>query len=131
MHFERRAPPVSLFWAGCSRERKCKIKRGSKEIVEVRGEMPIILEMGLERNEAMNEPKATADEVVELLRQLPPRERLRAVIRVLPELEKALPPPAPEQRRSLRGLWRGLDITDEDIDEVRREMWAHFPSEDI
>jgi len=36
-------------------------------------------------------------------------------------------------RKSLYGLWanRGIDITEEDIDEIRREMWANFPREDI
>ncbi|MCP9493158.1 MAG: DUF2281 domain-containing protein [Pyrinomonadaceae bacterium MAG19_C2-C3] len=36
-------------------------------------------------------------------------------------------------RRSLRGLWAdlGLEVTAEDIDEARREMWSNFPHEDI
>ncbi len=36
-------------------------------------------------------------------------------------------------RRSLVGIFadRGVDITAEDIDEVRREMWKNFPREDI
>jgi hypothetical protein len=36
-------------------------------------------------------------------------------------------------RKSLYGLWanRGIDISEEDIDEIRREMWANFPREDI
>jgi hypothetical protein len=34
----------------------------------------------------------TAETVLRLLRQLPPRERLRVVARVLPELENELPP---------------------------------------
>jgi len=31
------------------------------------------------------------------------------------------------------GLWADLDIgiTDEDIDEARREMWGNFPRDDI
>jgi hypothetical protein len=35
--------------------------------------------------------------------------------------------------RSLRGLWKDLngDITEEDLAEARREMWANFPREDI
>jgi hypothetical protein len=34
--------------------------------------------------------------------------------------------------RSSAGLWAdlGFDITDEDIAEARREMWANFPRED-
>jgi Ulp1 family protease len=35
--------------------------------------------------------------------------------------------------KSLYGLWanRGIEITEEDIDEIRREMWSNFPREDI
>lgn len=35
--------------------------------------------------------------------------------------------------RSSRGLWAGLgiDISDKDIEEARREMWANFPREDL
>jgi hypothetical protein len=34
---------------------------------------------------------------------------------------------------SAAGLWAdlGIDITSEDIDEARREMWGNFPREDI
>jgi hypothetical protein len=36
-------------------------------------------------------------------------------------------------RKSLRGLWAefNIDISDEDIAELRREMWGNFPREDI
>ena len=35
-------------------------------------------------------------------------------------------------RKSLWGLWRGLDdITEEDIAEARQEMWGNFPRDDI
>jgi len=38
----------------------------------------------------------------------------------------------PEQTRtSLRGLWRGITVSDEDIEEVRREMWRNFPRDDF
>jgi Protein of unknown function (DUF2281) len=35
--------------------------------------------------------------------------------------------------KSAAGLWAdlGIDITAEDIDEARREMWGNFPREDI
>ena len=40
---------------------------------------------------------------------------------------------AKRPRRSLKGLWAdlGVDITEEDIAEVRKEMWKNFPREDI
>lgn len=99
------------------------------ELVEMSGWNPIHLGVNLEVDKTMTEPKVTTEKVVELLRQLPPRERLRAVARIL--LENVLPEPTSEPRPSLRGLWRGLNITDEDIEEVRREMWGRFPPEDV
>jgi hypothetical protein len=36
-------------------------------------------------------------------------------------------------RRSVKGLWVGLHtepVTEDDITEARREMWANFPRED-
>ena len=38
-----------------------------------------------------------------------------------------------QPRRSLKGLWAdlGVRITEEDISEVRREMWENFPREAI
>jgi hypothetical protein len=49
----------------------------------------------------------TADTVLEKLRQLPPRERLRVIAQALPEVERELQEPKPPLR-SLRGLWKGL-----------------------
>jgi hypothetical protein len=34
-------------------------------------------------------------------------------------------------RKDLRGLWKGFDISAEDIDEARREMWGDFPRADV
>jgi len=74
----------------------------------------------------------TADTVLEELRQLPPRERLRVIAQALPEVERELQESAPHLA-SLRGLWKDLDfdITAEEIDGVRREDWADFPRDDI
>jgi hypothetical protein len=40
---------------------------------------------------------------------------------------------AKQPRRSLKGLWADLevDLTAEDITEIRKEMWKNFPREDI
>lgn len=77
-----------------------------------------------------NTPRA--DTVLDLLRQLPPRERLRVLAQALPEVEQDLSE-SPQPLRSLRGLWKDLDfdISAEEIDEARREGWANFPREDI
>jgi hypothetical protein len=34
-------------------------------------------------------------------------------------------------RTSLRGIWKGFDISSEDIDRARREMWGNFPHPDL
>jgi hypothetical protein len=48
---------------------------------------------------------ATSDTVLMLLRRLPPRERLRVVAQVLPELESELPVAPPET-----AFWRGASM---------------------
>ncbi len=52
-------------------------------------------------------------------------------------LRLATPEPAeaeaPKPLRSLYGLWQdaGINLSTEEIDEARREMWRNFPREDI
>ena len=73
-----------------------------------------------------------ADTVLDLLRQLPPRERLKVLAQALPEVEQELAE-EPRPLKSLRGLWKNLDfdITAEEIEQARNEAWANFPREDI
>lgn len=73
----------------------------------------------------MSTHATTAEEVLALLRKLPPREQLRVVSKALPALEKELSA-QPQPRKSLRGLWRGLAIGEKEIAEARQEMWGHF-----
>ena len=74
----------------------------------------------------------TADMALNLLRQLPPRERLRVIAQALPEAERALSETA-RPLKSLQGLWKdlGFDLSAEEIDQARCEAWANFPREDI
>jgi hypothetical protein len=74
----------------------------------------------------------TADMALNLLRQLPPLERLRVIAQALPETERDLSDSG-SPLRSLRGLWKdlGFDISAKEIDEARRETWASFPREEI
>ena len=75
---------------------------------------------------------ATADTVLDLLRQLPPWDRLKVLVQALHEIEQELAV-QPGPLESLRGLWKDLDfdISAEEIDQARREAWANFPREDI
>lgn len=74
----------------------------------------------------------TPNHVLEILRKLPPRERLKVISQALPEIEKSLSA-KPKPRKSLRGLWKDLrpSISAEEIDAAREEMWKDFPREDI
>ena len=77
------------------------------------------------------------DIAVDMLRKLPALERLKVISTVLPEaeqeLEEQLSAENSTERESLYGLWKHLDfdVTEEDIDEVRKEVWKNFPREDI
>jgi hypothetical protein len=65
-------------------------------------------------------------QVVEKLRALPP-EKQREVLEFVDALKQQ--PASKTPRRSLLGLWSGLNahITEDDIAEARREMWGSFP----
>jgi len=73
----------------------------------------------------------TLEEALDLVKQLSALDKARLIERIVPDIERELKTARPTPRKSLRGLWRGLDITEEEIAEARREMWANFPREDI
>jgi hypothetical protein len=65
-------------------------------------------------------------QVVEKLRDLPP-EKQKEVLDFVEFLKQKNG--TKEPLRSLRGLWKDLniEITEEDIAQARREMWGKFP----
>ena len=70
------------------------------------------------------------EQLTALVRHLSPRERVRLVEHIMGTLEESLPPDEPQQPLpSLYGLWADLNVnvSAEDIDEARREMWGNFP----
>jgi hypothetical protein len=75
------------------------------------------------------------EEVLSLIRQLTPGQKLRLIEAIVPDLEEPLQ--RAEERtkpfRSLYGLWKdfGVSISAEEIDEARRQRWENFPREDI
>ena len=74
----------------------------------------------------------TPNNVLEMLRKLPPRERLKVISQALPEIERSLAG-KPQKSQSLRGLWKDLRPAPsaKEIDEAREEMWKDFPREDV
>ena len=68
--------------------------------------------------------------------ELTPLERVRLMEKLAGSLEAHVKQDSIEvenkqPRKSLYGLWKGVNISSEDIDEIRREMWSNFPREDI
>lgn len=82
----------------------------------------------------MSETTAEFEAVLERALRLSPVEKARLAERLAATLQEDLAEAQKKKpRRSLYGLWADLniEITAEDIDEIRREMWGNFPREDI
>jgi hypothetical protein len=71
------------------------------------------------------ERPVTLEEALDLVKQLSSVDKARLIERIVPDIEHELQAAKPTPRKSLCGLWRGLDITEEEIAEARREMWAN------
>lgn len=67
---------------------------------------------------------AIEEAVIARLRQLQPSERNKVL-----EFARHLPTEPSLPLRSLEGLWanRGVDISESDLADLRREMWDKFP----
>ena len=65
----------------------------------------------------------TLEEVLNLLKQLKLVDKVRVIEQVAPQIERELAQ-TPVHRKSLRGLWRGVDISESDIAEVGGQMWG-------
>ena len=76
---------------------------------------------------------ATLNEVFDLARRLSPRDKIRLIEHMAPEIERDLLSGHPKPRKSLWGLWANLGQAPsaEEIDEARQQEWGNFPREDI
>ncbi|HEX9989956.1 MAG TPA: hypothetical protein VGE45_15965 [Chloroflexia bacterium] len=73
----------------------------------------------------------TLEEILELVKQLSLLDKVRLIQEIASQIEQELRTVQPVQRTPLRGLWEGLDITDDDIAKVRAELWGDFPHKDV
>ncbi len=79
----------------------------------------------------------TLQEAVSLARQLPALDKIRLIEWLAPEIERDLLRQRPQERapelKSLLGLCADLGPAPpaDEIDEIRHEMWATFPREDV
>lgn len=72
------------------------------------------------------EATATVGEYIEDIERLTAQEQLLLAQRILANLSKQLEDRAEEPLQSLLGIWQGFSVTDEDITEMRSEMWHNF-----
>ncbi len=72
----------------------------------------------------------TLEYVLSLAKQLSPLDRIRLIEQITPQLKRDFIVPS-QPRKSLRGIWKGIDIGDADLAEVKAEMSSNFPREDI
>ncbi len=79
----------------------------------------------------MSELTAELEDVVGLARGLSPLDKVRLVEEVMTLLQNDLTAPKPGPKRSFYGIWPDADISVEDIEDARREMWGTFPREGI
>ena len=70
-------------------------------------------------------------QVKKLALRLPLRDKIRLIEWIAAQSEHDLQAEPIRARKSLRGLWRNIEIDDNDIDQARTEMWADFPRKDI
>jgi hypothetical protein len=77
----------------------------------------------------------TFEDVLQLAKQLSPGQKLRLIAAIAPDLEEPLRHAEGDQQplQSLYGLWQefGVEISAEEIDAARREMWGTFPRDDV
>lgn len=71
------------------------------------------------------------DQVLRLAKLLPAKEKVKLIEHIAPEIEQDLTGVSEIKRRSLRGVWSEIDIDEDDIAAIRREMWEDFPRGDF
>lgn len=75
---------------------------------------------------------ATDPKLIEILnatRMLSTEDKIQLIRSTADQLERDLKGTKKIKGKSLRGLWKGLGITEKEIDENRREVWRNFPRE--
>jgi len=73
----------------------------------------------------------TLEDALEIVKQLSPLDKLRLIEKVTPDIKEQLAVTTHQPHKSLRGLWRGSNISDADIADVKQQIGANFPREDI
>ncbi len=74
----------------------------------------------------------TLEQVVNIAKQLSPSEQVQLIERITPQIKSALMVQE-KPRQSLYGIFAhlGEGPSEQDIEQVRAEMWENFPRNDI
>jgi len=77
--------------------------------------------------------RVTLENVLNLAKQLSPRDQVRLIEQVAPEIERALADGRPVAGLSLLGVFKdlGLAPSADEIDAARQEAWATFPHDEV
>jgi hypothetical protein len=67
------------------------------------------------------------EEILNLAGQLSLPDKVRLLEQIAPQITQDLITSEVTPRKSLLGVWRGLDSIEAEIAEARREMWTNFP----
>lgn len=68
-------------------------------------------------------------EILNTTRSMSVEEKIQLIRGMTNQVEHDLKGIKKTQKRSLRGIWKGLNIRDREIRENRKEMWRNFPRE--
>jgi hypothetical protein len=74
---------------------------------------------------------ATLVRFLVLTKQLSALDKIRLIERLASQIEHELKSCTLAERKSLRGLWKDVDLSEEDIAQARRETWSELPRQDI
>jgi hypothetical protein len=73
----------------------------------------------------------TLEDALELIKQLSLIDKVRLIEQIAPQIERELTNTQSQPRKSLRGLWRGSNLSESDIAQMRQQVWGNFPREDF
>jgi len=68
----------------------------------------------------------TLARVLELAKHLPLRDKIRLIEQIASQIERELMNARPKLRKSLCGLWRGIDITKKTLPRLVRKFGGRF-----
>jgi hypothetical protein len=77
------------------------------------------------------EKNINLEQALKMVTMLSTMEKLKLIQQLSTQIELELKLTQQKPRKSLRGLWRGLNISEAEIAEARHEMRGNFPRENI